>query len=146
MNHSRETLKEVRKPSLTIFFKKRITSANSKSSNYSAFSAILQKLYDMTCEIIVSNTVYGILLIFCRSSFINNFMAKNNFLEPYNHQNLNISRPIYFKKNTARRFEDHIYTNQPEEFFFEKIFFSRTWSFFHDSKTTDLASFFSRKD
>ena len=40
----------------------------------------------------------GIFSIFCRSSFIKNFIMKKHFLEPWNHGNLNISRPIYLKK------------------------------------------------
>ena len=48
----------------------------------------------MICEIIVSKTMRGIFLIFCQSSFINNFMVKNNFSEPKNHRKF--SRPIYF--------------------------------------------------
>ena len=103
--------------------KKVITSADSKSSNSSGFNPILQKFYDMICEIIVSKTMGGIFLIFCRSSFINNFMVKNNFLEPKNHRKLNISRPIYFKKISAHRFVDLICTKKLEEFFFFFIFF-----------------------
>ena len=122
-----------------------ITSGYSKSSNSSGFNPILQKFYDMICEIIVSKTVCGIFLIFCRSSFINNFMVKNNFLEPKNHQKLNISRPIYFLKISAHCFVDIICTNKLEEFFFQKIFLLRTWSFFHDWKTTDLGVISSHK-
>ena len=99
----------------------------------------------MICEIIVPKTVYGI-LFFCQSSFINNFMEKNNFTEPQNYQKLNISRPIYFKKNSAHRFEDRICTNMLEGFlFFQKTFFSRGWSFFHDYKTTSLGVIFFHK-
>ena len=49
------------------------------------------------------------------------------------------------KKNTAHRFEDHICTNKLKEFFFRKIFFSRTWSFFHDCKTFYLGLIFFHK-
>ena len=76
----------------------------------------------MICEIIVSKTVCGIFLIFCRSSFINNFMVKNSFSEPKNQQKLNISRPIYFKKISAYRFLGLICTNKLEGFFFENNF------------------------
>ena len=55
---------------------------HTKSSNFSVFNPILQKFYEMIREIVVSKTVCGILLIFCRSSFIKNFIVKNNFLEP----------------------------------------------------------------
>ena len=122
-----------------------ITSARSKSSNSSGFNRILQKFYEMICEITVSKTVCGIFLIFCRSSFINNFMVKNNFLEPKNHRNLNISRPTYFKKISAHRFVGLICTNKLEEFFFRKSFLSKTWSFFHDYKTTNLGVIFFHK-
>ena len=120
-----------------------ITNAHSKSSNFSGFNPILQKLYKMTCEIIVSKTVCRIFLNFCRSSFmINNFIVKNNPSETKNYRKLNISKPIYFKKNFAHRFVDLICTNKLEEFFFQKIFLSRTWSFFHDCKTTNLGVIF----
>ena len=49
----------------------------------------------MICEII-SKTVCTIFLIFSLH-FINNFVVKKSFLEPQNHQKLNISRPNYFK-------------------------------------------------
>ena len=122
-----------------------ITSAHSKSSNSSGFNPILQKFYEMICEIIVSKMVCGICFIFCWSSFINNFMVKNNFLKPRNHQKLNISKPIYFEKISAHRFVDLICTNKLEEFFFQKIFLSRTWCFFHDCKTTNLGIIFFHK-
>ena len=52
------------KHSLTISGKKVITSAYSKSSNFSSFVPILQKFYEMICEIIISKTVCGIFLFF----------------------------------------------------------------------------------
>ena len=85
-----------------------ITSAHSKSSNSSGFNPILQKFYEMICEMIVSKTVCRVFLIFCRWSFINNFMVKKNFLEPKNHRKLKISRSIYFKKISAHRSVDLI--------------------------------------
>ena len=112
-----------------------ITSAHSKSSNCSGFNPILQKFYQMISKIIVSKTVYKIFLIFCQSSFINNFIVKNNFLEPKNHQKLNIWRSIYFYKISAHRFVGLTSTDKLKEFFFQKIFLSRTWSFSHDCKT-----------
>ena len=74
-HESREKLKEVGKPSLTTFVKK----SDSQSSNYAGFNPILQKFYERICEIIVSKTVCGIFLFFYQSSFINDFMEKNNF-------------------------------------------------------------------
>ena len=97
-----------------------ITSAHSKSSKSSGFNPILQKLYEMICQIILSKTVGRILVIFCRSSFNNNFMVKKNFLELKNRQNWNISRPIYFKKNSTHRFVGLICTNTLEGFFYSK--------------------------
>ena len=119
-----------------------ITSAHSESSNSSGFNPILQKFFEMICQIIVSKTVCGIFLIICRSSFINNFMVKNNFLGPKNHRKLNISRPTYLKKKSAHHLVDLICTNKLEEFFFQKIFLPRTWSFFRDCKTTNLGVVF----
>ena len=45
-----------------------ITSAYSITSNYLAFNPILQKFYEIICEIIVSKKMRQIFLIFCRSS------------------------------------------------------------------------------
>ena len=122
-----------------------ITSAYSKSSNSSGFNPILQKFYKMICEIIVSKTVCGIFLIFFRSSFISNLTVKNNFSESKNHRKLNISRPIYFWKISAYRFVGLICTNKLEKFVFQKNFLSRTWSFFHECKTTNLDVIFFHK-
>ena len=76
-------------------------------------------------------------------------MVKNNFSEPKNHQKLYISRSIYFlNKIPARRFVGLLCTNKLEIFFFEKKkkkMFSRTWSLFHDYKTTNLGFNFSHK-
>ena len=123
-----------------------IISAYSKSSNSSGFNPIFQKFYMMICEIIVSKIVCGILLIFCRSSVINNFIVKNNFSEPKYHRKLNISRPIYLKTISAHRFGGLICTNKLDGHFFRKYFFPRTWSFFHDCKTTNLGVVFSTKN
>ena len=118
--------------------KKLITSAHPESSICSGFNSIYQKFYKIICEIIVSKTVCGISLIFFRSSFISNFTVKNNFSEPKNYRKLNISRPIYFWKISAHRFVRLICTNKLEKFVFQKLFLSRTWSFFHECKTTNL--------
>ena len=132
-------------PQKQFLLKKVITSAHSKSSNSSGFNPILQKFYEMICEVIVSKTVCWIFSIFCRSSFINNFTVKNNFFEPKNHRKLNILRPIYFSKIFGHRFVDLICTNKLEELFFQKIFLSRAWSFFCDCKTTNLGVIFFHK-
>ena len=124
-----------------------ITSAHSKSSHPSGFNPILQKLYEMICEIIVSKTICGIYLIFYRSSFINNFMAKNNFLEPKNHQKLNVSKYIYFRKISAYRFVGLVLSVQIswKYIFFWKKFFQGLGAFFKTAKQIIWASFFHKK-
>ena len=101
------------KPSLTVFYKKFITSAYCKSTNSFVFNLILQ---NMIFEMIFCKTMCRIFLIFCRSRFI----VKNNFSEPWNYQKLNISRPIYFLKNSAHRFEDLVFTSW-KNFFQKKL-------------------------
>ena len=133
----------VGKPSLTISLKKVITSAYSKSSNSSEFNPILQRFCDMICEIIVSKTVWGIFLIFCRPSFLDNFIVKSNFSEPQNHPNLNFSRPICLKKISTHSFENHIYINKLQEIFFGKIFFQGLGAFLVTAEPLIWASFFS---
>ena len=124
-----------------------ITSAYSKSSNSSGFNPILQKFYKMTYRIIVSKMMCGIFLIFCRSSFINNFMVKNSFSEPKNQRKLDISRPIYLKKISAHRFVGLICTNKLERFFLSwKNFFFKGMELFYDCSTTNLVvTFFHKK-
>ena len=123
-----------------------ITSAHSRSSNFSEFNTILQKFYKMISEIIVSKAVRGIFLIFCSSSFINNFMVKNSFVEPKRQRKLNILRPIHFEKNSAHRFAGLTCTNKREGFFFfEKNFFQRFGVFFTTAARLIWASFFSSK-
>ena len=78
--------------------KKVITSAHSESSNSPVFNPVLPKFFEVICEIIVSKTLCGIFLIFCWSSFINNLMVNNNFLELKNYRKLNISRLFILKK------------------------------------------------
>ena len=116
-----------------------ITSAHS-----SGFNPILQKFYEMICEIIVSKTVCGIFLIFCRSSFINNFFVKNNFSEPKNQRKLKNSRPIYFLKISTHRFVGLICTNKLEGLFFflKKKIFQGLGAFSTTAKPLFLASFF----
>ena len=125
--------------------KKVITNGYSMSSNSSGFNAILLKFYEIICDIVVSKTVCGIFWVFCQSSFVNNFMEKSNFLESQNYRKLNIWKPIYFQKNFAYRFEERICTKKLDGFFFRKTFFSRTWSFFHDWRTTNLGVIFFHK-
>ena len=70
----------------------------------------------LICEIIFSKTVCGIFLIFCRLRFINNFVVKNNFLEPLNHQKLYITEK-FFKKNFYISFVDVVCKNKLKIFF-----------------------------
>ena len=65
-------LKEVGKPSLTIFVKNNDNQCLLENSSL-GFSPILQKFDEMICEIIISKAVPGIFF---------NFMEKNNFSEP----------------------------------------------------------------
>ena len=53
------------------FFLKLINSTYAKCSNYLELNSILQKFYEMVCEILVLKTVREIFLIFCLSCFIN---------------------------------------------------------------------------
>ena len=123
--------------------RKVITSAHSKSPDSSGFNSILQKYYEVICEITVSKTVGGIFLIFWLSSFINNFMVKNNSSEAKNQRKLNISRSIYFLKNSTYRFVGLICTNKLKELFFQKKpFFEELGSFFTTAKSLIWKSFF----
>ena len=90
----------------------------------------------MIREIIVSNTVSGIFLIFCRSSFTNNFIVENNFSTLKSPKLIfrNISRTIYLKKISAHRFEHHVRSNKLQEFFFETIFRQGNGPFFATTK------------
>ena len=56
-----------------------ILRAPTTGSNSSGFNPIFQKFCMMICEIIAYKTVCRIFRIFCRSSFINSFIAKSNF-------------------------------------------------------------------
>ena len=78
-----------------------ITSAHSKSSHSSGINPILQKFYKMICEIIVSKTLCGIFLIFCRLSFINNFMVKNSFSEKNSAKVKYLETHLFFKTYSA---------------------------------------------
>ena len=70
---------------------------------------------------------------------------KNHFSEPSNHRNLNISKHIYLKKNTAHRFEDHICTDKLEKLFLKNFFFQGLGAFFTAVKRLIRASFLPQK-
>ena len=133
-------MKEVGKPSLTIFLEKGITSAHFNSSNSSGFNPILQKFYKMIFGIIVSKTLGGIFLIFCRSIFINNFMVRNSFLEPKNQRKLNASR--FVSRNFRTEFCRSYLYKLAGRIFSPKIFFQGLSSFFRDCNATNLGVFF----
>ena len=98
-----------------------ITSAYSKSSNFSGFTSILEKFCMMICEMIAYKMVCGIFLILCHSSFINNFIVK-----------------LFRKKFCA---------NKLEEFFFLKKFFFKDLELFSTTaKPLIWASFFRQKN
>ena len=120
---------------------------HSKNSNSSGFNPILQKFYKMICEVIVSKTVCGIFLIFCRSSFINHLMMKNSFSEPKSLRKLNISRSIYFKKISSHCFVGPLCTNKLGGwiFFFEKKFSQGLGAFLTTITRLIWVSFFSTK-
>ena len=123
-----------------------ITSSNSNSINSSGFNPVLQKFYEMICEIIVSQTMCGILLIFCQSSLSDDFIVKNNFREPQNLRNVNILRPTYFKKisySVLKIISAHV---SWKKIFWKKIFFPRLGAFLVTGKPLIWATFFSREN
>ena len=87
--------------------------------------------------------------IFCRSSFIKNFIMKILillFFGALKSRKLKYLETHLFKKNFAHRFEDHICTNKLEEFFCRKCFFQRLAAFFTTAKPLIWASFFPTKN
>ena len=127
-----------------IFVKKVITSAHSKSSNSSGFNPILQKFYKI-CEIIASKTVCRIFLIFCRSSFINNFMVKNSFSEPKN-QNQKISRYQFIFLKNLHIVLEVLFVQINWKLFFESFFFQGLGAFFTTATRLIWELFFSQKN
>ena len=96
----------------------------------------------MICEIIVFKTVCRIFLIFCRSSFINNFMVRSNFRELKNYWKLNILQPIYFLKNLHIILKALSVKISQENFSFRKMFFWGLEAFFTTAKPLIWASLF----
>ena len=90
-------------------------------------------------------TVCGISLIFCRSRFMNNFVVNSNFLEPWNHQKLNIWRPIYFENFPHTGLKILSIQISWKDFFLKKAFH---WLgvFSTPAKPLIWASFFSTKN
>ena len=118
----------------------------SKSSNSSGFNPILQKLYKVICEKIekIENGC-RIFLIFCWSSFINNFMLKNGFLEPKNYQDPSRD-PSTFKKFLQTILKVLSVQISLKDISFEKNFFLRFGAFFTTAKPLIWAPFFSTKN
>ena len=110
------------------------TGAYSKSSNSSGFNPILQKFYEVICEIIIYKKLGGIFLIFCLSSFINNFFCEKQFFGIIKLRKLNYLETHLFKKVSSHHFEDHIYIYKLEEFSFRKFFFPGLGAFFATAK------------
>ena len=124
-----------------------ITSAYSKSSNSSGFNPILQKFYEMICEIIVSKTVCGIFLLFFVNRVLLIILWTGTIFRNRKITESKISRdPFISKKFPHIVFKIVSAQISWTDFFFEKQFFSRTWSFFQDWKTNNLGvTFFHKK-
>ena len=75
----------------------------------------------MICEIIVSKTLCGIFLIFCRLSFINNFMVKNSFSEKNSAKVKYLETHLFFKTYSAMFCRFYLYKQAGR---IEKIFFN----------------------
>ena len=120
-----------------------ITSAHSKSFNSPGFNPIMPKFYQIICEIIVTKTVCVTFLIFCRSSFISNFLVKNSFSETKNQRKLNISRPIYFEIIQHNNLQVLSVQITWKDFFFEIFFLQGVGAFFTTATPLIWASFFS---
>ena len=78
---------------------------------------------------------------FC-SCIFNNYVDKSKFWNRKINKSENILRCIYFKIISANVFEDLVCTNKLEVFFLKNWFFSETWSFFNECKTTNLGVIF----
>ena len=119
-----------------------ILRAPTTGSNSSGFNPIFQKFCMMICEIIAYKTVCRIFRIFCRSSFINSFIAKSNF-RTLKSPKLNYLESHLFSPHTVLK----IISAQIswKNFFFEKTFFQGLGVFFTTAKSLITASFFSTK-
>ena len=79
---------------------------------------------------------------FLCSCIFNNYVEKSKFWNRKINKSENILRCIYFKIISANVFEDLVCTNKLEVFFLKYWFFSETWSFFNECKTTNLGVIF----
>ena len=125
-----------------------ITSARSKSSNSSGFNPVLQKFYEMICEIIFSKTVWGIFFIFCRSNlqFHEQFHGEGQFSEPNITESWISPRYPFILTKFPHTVLKILSVQMSWKNLFLNFFLLRTWSFLHDCKTTNLGvTFFNRK-
>ena len=89
----------------------------------------------------------GNFLLFCSLRFINDFVMKNNFLEPYNHKKLNILKPIYFSKKSHTVLKILLSAQISwKNFFSKKCFFPGIGAFFTSRKTLIWVSLFCIKN
>ena len=79
---------------------------------------------------------------FLCSCIFNNYVEKSKFWNRKINKSENILRCIYFKIISANLFEDLVCTNKLEVFFLKNWFFSETWSFFNECRTTNLGLIF----
>ena len=79
---------------------------------------------------------------FLCSCIFNNYVEKSKFWNRKINKSENILRCIYFKIISANLFEDLVCTNKLEVFFLKNWFFSETWIFFNECKTTNLGVIF----
>ena len=79
---------------------------------------------------------------FLCSCIFNNYVEKSKFWNRKINKSENILRCIYFKIISANVFEDLVCTNKLEVFFLKNWFFSETWSFFNECRTTNLGVIF----
>ena len=96
----------------------------------------------------LSSDTRRLFLIFCLSSFFDNFIVKNNFLEPWNQQSTKLTylKTWSFKQNFCTLFwRSYLHKLAGKKNFFRKKFISRTWKSFRDFSATDLGLIFFRK-
>ena len=79
---------------------------------------------------------------FLCSCIFNNYVEKSKFWNRKINKSENILRCIYFKIISANLFEDLVCTNKLEVFFLKNWFFSETWSFFNECRSTNLGVIF----
>ena len=101
-----------------------ITSAYSQSSNSSGFNPILQKFYEMICEIIVSQKVCRISLFFLSIEFYLLFYGEEQFFGTIKSLKVKYLKTHLFQKISAHHFWKLYLPNWAGQIFFLKnIFF-----------------------